>query len=273
MVHSIFMGTLNNKEYKVLRPLVEACFDNGCYSFDTAPSYKTESVLGQVINELLAERKIGREKIFISDKIDSWQMIDSRGKIIPYAKDGIDKLKLGYVDLLLMHWPISEVMYDTWENMLKLKEYGLCKYVGLSNVRISHLKKIKSQFGCFPDFIQIERHPMRTCEDIMAFCNEFQIKVQAYTPLCRMNPYIFDNCYVQAIADKYYKNIGQIVLRWHIQTGSIPIFTSTKKSRVSSNLNVFDFCLDDEEIKTISELNCNYKFFLESYESPGYEIN
>ena len=104
----------------------------------------------------------------------------------------------------------------------------------------------------------------------MDYCKAHGIKVYSYSPICRMHPDLRNSDVLQHIAGKYQKNIGQVILRWHIDTCAVPIFMSKNPKRVVDNLHIFDFELTDDEIKRISSLDKNYKIFLESWGCPGF---
>ena len=221
---------------------------------------------------MISERKFTRSDLYISDKVDAWQMQETNGHIQKYLYNALEKMNLDYIDQYLIHWPIPEYFEETWKSMEKLYEEGVVKHIGISNIRVGHLQRMEACQNICPHFVQIERHPLRTCDNEMKYCKYHQIKVQAYSPLCRMNEKIKQSELLQSFKEKYQKNdIGQIILKWHLQTGSIPVFTTRSPQRIVSNLNIFDFQLSDEEISQINQMNCNYKIFLESTGCPGYE--
>ena len=265
----VILGTFQNNNYKDLLEVVRTCVDCGITCFDTAPSYGTESILGNVLKQVRLERNLAREDLFISDKIDAWQMQESNGNVRKHVESALEKLQTNYIDLYLIHWPIAEYVEPTWRCLMELQAEGILKSIGICNVRKRHLESWRN-IGVQPKYIQIERHPLRTCNDEMLYCKDKNIKVIAYSPLCRMHPDIRCCKELKDIADKYNKNIGQIVLRWHIDTNSTPVFMTTKANRIMENVDIFDFSLTEDEIQTINNLNQNYKIFLESWGCPGF---
>lgn len=266
------IGSLKLTNYETLRSIVESAIKNGIRCFDTAPSYQTESILGAVINDLILEKKLKREECFISDKIDAWQMQETNGDIIKHFFDALHKMKLEYIDLLLVHWPIPEYFERTWKAFELLYNEGVVKNIGVCNIRVGHLQRMEAYQTVKPHFVQIERHPLRICANEIDYCKAKGIKVQAYSPLCRMNPLIKESVLLNSLKSKYHKkDVGQIILRWHLQTGSIPVFTTQNPKRISSNLDIYDFQLESQEIEQINQMNINYKIFLESTGCPGYE--
>ena len=258
---SLLLGTgvSFSKEPRVARDVLSSALKCGITRFDTAPSYKSEGILGNILAEKCAEYDLKREELYIQTKIDAWQMQD--GSIDKFVMDALNKLKTDYIDALLIHWPIPEYMEATWRKMDELKCSGVIRKTGICNVRLRQWN---------PDIIQLERSPLNTFDDEVAFCHKHNIEIQAYSPLCKMDLRIKDSHVVKKIASKHGKDQGQTVLRWHLDTGVNPIFTTTKVSRIQSYSNLFDFNLSSEEIDEISGLNENYKMYLESVSCPGF---
>ena len=227
--HRLIFGTGASaaKSINELNLLVEEAITDGITSFDTAPSYHTERILSEAIKNAEDKKLIERGNIYIQSKIDAWQMEESNGEIQKYVEKALEMMEIDYLDALLIHWPIPEYLDMTWKSMMDLQKRGIVKKIGICNVRIRHLKSMM-KWDEFPSIIQIERNPLRICEDERQFCLENQIELQAYSPLCKMDDRIKNNPEIQKIANKYNLNVGQIVMRWHLDTEVSPIFTSTK---------------------------------------------
>jgi diketogulonate reductase-like aldo/keto reductase len=267
------MGTFQNRDFDLLLNNVQIGIQNGVFGFDTAPSYKSEGVLGKVLKTLITKDVVKREDIFISDKVDAWQMQENNGEMSQYVKDALDKMHLDYLDLVLVHWPIPEYLYATVHSLNDLKEKGLIRNIGVCNVRLGHLKRIQSNVGILPDYIQNEIHPLNNCDEVVNWCNEKNIKIMAYSPLCRMNKKIMESPILQELSTKYNKSIGQIILRWHLERSVMPVFMSHNPKRIVENASIRDFSLNKSDIVRINTMNENYKIFLESNGCPGYEIH
>ncbi len=261
-------GVSSSKDYDGLKQVIRAAVESRILAFDTAPSYGTEEVLGRILKELSDEMVIDRESLFIQTKIDAWQMQESDGNISKYVESAMKKLGVDYIDSLLIHWPVPEYFNTTWESFVKLRRAGAVRKIGVCNVRLRHLKQFAA-FDYVPDIIQIERNPLRTCGKEIDFCLEHGIEVQAYSPLCKMDERLRDSGILKKVSQKNGKSLGQTVLRWHIDTGVTPVFTSTKPQRVGEYAGIFDFKLSDEDICKISSLNIDYKMYLESMLCPG----
>lgn len=266
-IPALFLGTYQNSPN--LAKVVETAFQEHVYGFDTAPSYGTEKILGNIINKNLFKYQVDRSEIWISDKIDSWQMYATKGCIDKYVEKALCLMNLDYFDILYIHWPQPEYFINTWESFIKIKQRGLAKYIGLCNVHRRHIDLINGQTGIKPDYIQIERHPLNTCATEIAYYSKLDIKVQAYSSVGRMDKRLIENSDLINLGKKYNKSIPQIILRWHIDTNIIPVFMSNKPERIRENNNIFDFSLKEFEIEKINSLNIDYKLFVELLSNPG----
>lgn len=255
------------KDLESLRIVCNSAMAHGILQFDTAPSYKTEEMLSKAISLCGQELGISRETCFIQTKIDPIQMYN--GNVEEYFKRKLSQMNLDYVDSLLVHWPLQKYFMHTWESLQKLKDKKCVIKIGICNLRVRHLKKLLD-LGVVPDILQIERHPLNIFEEERVFCQQHNIQLQDYSPLCKMHPRIREDAGILNIAKKYNRSVGQIVLRWHIDTGAFPVFTSTRPERVKQYSQLDDFSLTQKEIEIISSLNCNHKLYLESLICPGF---
>ena len=254
------------KTFDGLRKMCAQAIDSGIVTFDTAPSYKTEEVLGCALAEVIKEKEIVREQIRVQTKIDPIQMYE--GLVEDYFRKKLTAMGLEYVDALLVHWPVYKYFRKTWEEMTAIKEKGLARRIGICNLRVEHLRELES-IGIVPEILQIERHPLNTFEQECLFCRQHQIEVQSYSPLCKMHPLLRENPMLKRIAESHGANIGQVIMKWHIQTGAIPVFTTTKSERIVQYAALGDIVLTEDEISAVSSLNCNHKMYLESLICPG----
>lgn len=260
-------GASSCKFFNDLYECSETAVDNGIRWFDTAPSYGTEETLGRVISQLIEQKKVEREDILVQTKIDPIQMYI--GEIDNTVALSLKKMGLEYFDCVLIHWPIQQYFHQTWEALDRLKRKGLIINIGICNLRIEHLIELKS-IGIIPDILQIERHPLNTFERERKFCIENGIILQDYSPLCKMHPRLREDLDLKSIAFNHSCGIGEIILRWHMQTDAIPVFTSTKPSRISTYSQLNTIQLTNNEIDIISSKNINFKLYLESLLCPGF---
>lgn len=263
----ILIGT-NHMGYEQLKDVCQAAIEEGIFGFDTSPNYLAEGNLKRIIREMGAVR---REQMFIQDKIDNQPLIFAKGNVGELVKKSLKELGVEYIDSILIHWPTPGYFEDAYQQLEELQSQGLVRMVGVSNFRERHLQKLTS-LGVkrMPVFNQIERHPLRTVEKQMKFHEEWEIITQAYAPLCRMIPEISKSPVIVNLSRNYGKTEAQIILRWHIQQGVIPVFKSQNPTRIHENCDVFDFSLTDSEMEEISALNMDYKFHIESVCCPGF---
>ncbi|MEE3484350.1 MAG: aldo/keto reductase [Bacteroidales bacterium] len=260
-------GVSAYKDFEGLRNVCRTAVMNDILKFDTAPSYKSEEILSKALLEISKELGVSREKMYIQTKIDPIQMYD--GRVVEYFKGKLKSMKLDYVDALLIHWPLKNYLERTWNEMQEIKRLGLTRKIGICNLRIDHLKSLEMN-GLIPEILQIERHPLNTFQSEVDFCHAKNIEVQDYSPLCKMHPLLKDNENLNAIAEKLGKNVGQIILKWHIDTGATPIFTSKKNERIVQYSDIDDINLEQDDIEAIASLNMNHKLYLESLVCPGF---
>lgn len=256
------------KDFEGLHAVCAAAIASGITAFDTAPSYKTEEILGKALSSICSDIGMSRQQLYIQTKIDPIQMIAGRKGICEHIKRIVDEMGVDYLDGLLIHWPIPEYVDETWEAMVDLKSSGIVRAIGVSNVKCRQLKRFLA--GISPDLIQIERNPLRICFEEIKLCQDNNIAVQAYSPLCKMHPDISDSSILKQISNKYCRSIGEIVLRWHIDTGVSPVFTSKNIERIKYYGSITTFRLDEEDVNSIATLNKNYKMYLESWSCPGF---
>ncbi len=265
----LLLGTFKNRDSDSLQGVIRTCLENSINGFDTAPSYHTEQTLGCMLNDLFSARVARRDEVYVSTKIDAWQMQKFRGEVSACLESVLADMKMDYVDQLLIHWPVPNFFHETWACLERLKQEGKARYIGVCNVRVRHLNSLFGGLST-PDVIQNERHPLRTDEDVLDYCEKEAISYQAYSPVGQMMEAIRNTGVLEVLAKNYNCSIGQLIMAWHLQTGSSPVFMTTKHSRVLEYSAAREIELSDEVLGTISTLNQNYKIFLESVGCPGF---
>lgn len=261
--------TTNWMDYPQMKALVTEGLKVGFRAFDTARDYGNEPIVGRVMKECLAEQGLKREDIFITTKIGNGQQ--RLGNIEEQIDISLRNLQTDYVDLWMMHWPYPGYYVDTWHKMEKVYKSGKVRAIGMANYRVRHFEYLfKNGVEIVPHCVQMELHPMRIADEIVTYCREHEIAIQAYSPLCRMIEKIRDSKELKSIADSHGKSIPQVILRWHIQNKTVPVFKTLKPHRLKENIDIFDFSLSEEEMKMIASLDEDYKYHLESASCPGY---
>lgn len=267
----ILIGTFQISNQKEMDLIVKSAIEAGVRGFDTAPSYGTEYFLGSSIATAIAEGWTKREDLFIQDKIDAIQMYKCKKKgVKSFVLKQIEKLHITYLDALLIHWPFSQYINETWNEMLYLKEEGYVRKIGVCNLDERGFKSIFRMNGLNNvDIIQNEISPLNTDQYNTAFFRCQNFIIQAYSPFCRMNKIITEDVGLKKIAIETCSDIGQVILKWHIQNGIHPIFLSKKPERIKNNLKL-DFELSKKQMEYISNMNQDYKIFPISHGCPGY---
>ncbi len=255
--------TLNDKQIQAIAFGTYLSEGNDCYSsvrkaldvgytnIDTAAFYKNEDIVGNAVKDSGKDR----EQLFITTKI--WN--SEQGTILAQKsiENSLKNLDLGYIDLMLIHWPIpvghehdyQSLNKQTFEVMAKYKEMGLIKHLGVSNFLVEHLKQIEFNTGIRPSVNQIEMHPGLMQEEICAYCKENNILVQAWRPLMKGNCSNFTT--LANIAEKHGKTPSQIALRSILQSDAMPIPKSVHSQRIEENFDIFNFSLSSEEMNAI----------------------
>lgn len=242
------LGTYKVKDYRDLDLSVKTALEIGYRHIDTASFYENEEALGKIIKE----SSVNRDDLFIATKL--WNTDHGYEKTINAFNSSLKKLKTDYVDLYLIHWP-NPNHKETWRAMEKLYRDGYIKAIGVSNYKVHHIKELTNNFEITPAVNQIEFHPELVQSELMDFCKNEKIQVEAWSPLMRGK--IFGIELFKELSKKYNKSISQIVLRWDIQMGTSTIPKSIKPERIKENSEIFDFVISDEDMKKISSLNIN----------------
>lgn len=275
-IPQIVMGTSvddrvgnRKKLIKNMCSIVEFAVCNGIVAFDTSRDYQNEHILGEVFQNLINGGSISREDLFITTKVGNSQQ--RKKNMREQIESSLRSLKLDYLDLWLLHWPMPDFYVDNWKQVCEIYREGKVKAIGIANCRERHIEAIKASGAeVIPQVVQIEYHPFRTIDNMRRYCLENHIQIEAYSANCVMLPFVRENVVLNKLAQKYSKSITQIMMRWHIQQGTIPIFSSMNKDHILNNIDIFDFSLEEDEMNDIFSLNCDYKFHPESINCPGY---
>jgi 2,5-diketo-D-gluconate reductase A len=231
---------------------VRTAIEVGYRSIDTAAIYGNEEGTGKGI----AESGVSREELFVTTKL--WNGEQGYDTTLAAFEESLRRLKLDYVDLYLIHWPVpSQDKYvDTWKAFEKLYADGRARSIGVSNFNPHHLRRLFADTTVVPALNQIELHPYLIQEELRAFDSEHGIATEAWSPLAQGGELLKD-AEINTLAEKYGKTPAQIVLRWHIQLGNVVIPKSVTPSRIKENFDLFDFELSATDLGTVTALNRN----------------
>ena len=241
------LGVYLSEEGQEVINAVKAAVKAGYRSIDTAAFYKNEEGVGQAIKE----SRIPREELFITTKV--WNTDQGYESTLAAFNESLKKLDLEYIDLYLIHWPVKETYKETWKALETLYKEGKVRAIGVCNFQIHHLEDLLADAEIAPMVNQVEYHPRLTQKELLAYCQEHSIQLEAWSPLGRGR--MLDEPTLQELAAKYGKTVAQIILRWDLQTGVVTIPKSVKEQRIIENADIFDFELSKADMDKIDSLN------------------
>lgn len=220
----------------------------GYRHIDTAAAYFNEAEVGKAVRD----SGISREEIFVTSKL--W--LQDYG--YEAAKKGIDtslsKLGLDYIDLYLLHQPYGDVA-GAWKALEEAKAEGKIKSIGVSNMTPKLYTELTADFATKPAVNQVECNPLFQQKPLRGVLAKDDVKLEAWYPLGHGDKSLLENPAITALAEKYGKNAGQIILRFEVQEGFIVLPKSTNPERIKGNIDIFDFALTDEEMDSICALD------------------
>ena len=210
---------------------------------------------GKLLQNAISKSGIGRENLFITTRVSNRAQLE--GRVREEFFNFLKNMKLEYVDLLQFHWPVTGLYLDTWREMEKLYEEGFVKHLGVANCHQHHLEEIFKICKYRPEVGQFEIHPLFTQKPLVQYYKEQGMVVEAYTPIARYDDRLVRLPLLKRLEKKYNKTFVQIILRWHVQNGVIPLVRSMSSNHQNENFNIFDFELIPEDMDAIDALNIN----------------
>ncbi len=251
----IGFGTYKMPNNEETTKVVEHAIEVGYRHIDTATLYENEESVGQGIQNAIDRGLVTREELFVTTKL--WNDDHTYELATKAIDDSLERLGMDYVDLYLIHWP-NPIKYrdhwqesnaESWRAMEEAQAAGKIRSIGISNFMPRHLEALLETVNVMPSVNQILLNPSEMQPETVAANKKYNILSSAYSPLARGN--IFEIDELTDIAQKYNKTEAQIILRWSLQHGFLPLPKTSTMSRVEENADVFDFELAEEDMQIL----------------------
>lgn len=295
--YGTWLGLNDKMEFEItdarkLQDALSYAIDIGYRHIDTAHLYRVEPEVGEVINKKIKDGVVKREDIFVTTKV--WHHHHKQADVEVAVRDCLRRLNLEYVDLVLVHWPMSisqegvdeKIDYlETWRGFEEVLKKGLTRSIGVSNFNIEQMKRLLANCNVPPAVNQIEINLNLGQKELVDYCQSRGVVVVAYSPFGTMVPSRnypdspepkMDNPTMLSIAKKHGKTVTQIALRYLYQRGIVSIPKTVTKSRVLENASIFDFQLDDEDVATLAQFDNGFRtirpLFWQPYENYPFDV-
>ena len=239
--------------------------DAGYRLIDTAQTYGNEDAVGEAI----VKSPVPREELFITTKV--WISNAGYEKAKKSIEESLKKMKLDYLDLVLIHQPVNDY-YGTYRAMEDLHKEGKIKSIGVSNFYPDRLVDLALFNEVTPAVNQIEINPFHQQLIAAEVNNKYGVQLQGWAPFAEGKNGMFDNLTLKTIGDKYGKSVAQVILRWLLQRGIVPLAKTVSKERMKQNIDVFNFELSEDDMNKISDLDKRESSFFNHQEASSIEM-
>jgi len=287
-IPALGLGTWKSKKNEVCNAVKEALVQ-GYQHVDCAPAYDNENEVGDAIFSSIQNGVVKRDDLWVTSKL--WNNAHAPENVEPALKKSLTDLRLDYLDLYLIHWPVAvrdDIFFprngndyiplsalptqETWQAMEECVDKGLVKNIGVCNFSIKKLSELLDKEDIRPAVNQIELHPYLQQQEMIKYCKENNIILTAYSPLGSADrprgmkkadePSLLTNAVIEKIADKYAISPGQVLLHWGLQRGTVVIPKSVNPGRLHENLACasINFTFEEEDKAAIAELDQGYRY-------------
>jgi alcohol dehydrogenase (NADP+) len=276
------LGTWKSKPGEVGDAIISA-IKVGYRHFDCSPIYGNEKEIGEAFSKAFGEGLVKREDVWITSKL--WNNSHEKERVFPALRRTLADLRLDYLDLYLIHWPIAlrdgvvmpeddegflkpadAPLGETWREMERAKAEGLVRHIGVSNFSPARMEKLIAASSYAPEVNQVECHPFLIQKELLEVCNRHGVALTAYCPVGSGKggdgevPGIFENDTMLRIAKSHGISPAQVALAWAIGRGTVAIPKSTNVSRQRENLAAAEISLSESEMREIDSLDCGFRY-------------
>jgi diketogulonate reductase-like aldo/keto reductase len=246
------LGVWQAKDGRQVQEAIEVALAAGYRLIDTAAIYGNERGVGAAIKA----SGVPREEVFLTTKL--WNADQGYRQAHEAFEGSLERLGTDYVDLYLIHWPMPRAgkYVETWRALEEIYADKRARSIGVSNFKPAHLEQLLASAKVVPAVNQIELHPKLQQHETRKICEQHGIQVESYSPIMRGGEVLDDERIVR-IADAHRKSAAQVVLRWHMQHGLVAIPKSVTPARIQENIDIFDFALDEKEMREIDAMDAS----------------
>lgn len=241
------LGAWKTPAGRATRDSVQHALECGYRLVDTAKMYGNEADVGIAVRE----SGVPRKDVFVTTKL--WNTDHGFDRALRAFDESDRRLGLGYVDLYLIHWPAPRLRGESWEALVKTKESGRARSIGVSNYTVGHLEELLDSSSVPPSVNQVEFHPFLYQRELLEYCHRHRIQLEAYSPLTRGRR--LGDPRIVEIATRNRRTPAQVLIRWGLQHGVVEIPKSQAKERILENADVFDFSLSPKDMAALDGLS------------------
>ena len=258
-------GVYRIKDHKQCKQALLDAIDAGYRLIDTAQSYGNEEAVGKAIQEI----SVPRNELFITTKV--WVANYGYEKTKASVEESLKKMQLDYIDLVLLHQPFNDY-YGAYKALEDLYKEGKIKAIGVSNFYPDRLVDLVLYSEVKPAVNQVEVNVFHQQIEAQTYNEKYGVQMEAWAPFAEGRNNMFTNPELKAIGDRYGKTVAQVILRWLVQRGIVPLAKSVKKERMQENIDIFDFELNYEDMEIIESMNRNKSCFFDHYNAATVEM-
>lgn len=258
-VPMVGLGVYQIPEHDEAKRVVRAALDAGYRLVDTAQAYMNERAVG----EALAESGVPREDVFVTTKL--WIQDFSHDGAIEATERSLERLGVDYIDLMLLHQPMGDYL-DAWRGLESLYRDGRLRAIGMANCYPHVLADICETCEVRPMVNQVEMHPFFQQRQNVEVMDGYGVVPQAWAPFDEGLRDFFRDPVLSAIGEKHGKSAAQVALRWNVQRGVVVIPKTVHEERMRENLDVFDFCLDQEDMDAIRKMDLGHSEIVDHFD-------